>query len=124
MTKKPHEVTTHHDGHGLTEQITVMAMDERGPGGAHHEYHFFNGDEEVGYLQFQKWPRNEPGSTPGVLTVAVLAALVDIQQDFDRGPYPSELGRQAGEKMKSAMKLLKRRADERAERGVLGVSAK
>lgn len=104
-------------------------MDDPGPGGACHRYGFLVASdagelEEVGYLQFQKGPRNEPGSTPGVLTVAVLAALIDIQEAFDAGPYPSAFGRLAGANMRSALELLRMRTDDRANRGVLGVNAK
>lgn len=113
-------VTTHHDGHGLTEHIQVEATDDVGPGGAHHRYEFWHDEDYVGFLQFQRGPRNEEGSIPGVLTVAVLAALIDIQDDFDNGPYPSPEGKEAGEHLKLAMAALRRRADNRAERGVLG----
>lgn len=125
----PKNITTHHDGHGLAESIHVFATDEVGPGGAHHLYQFTvdgvpdGPDETVGFLQFQKGPRNDPNSTPGVLTVAVLAALIDIQDDFDAGPYPSEFGRLAGYHMREALLALRRRADERASRGVLGKNA-
>ena len=34
------DITTHHDGHGLTEHIRVSTTDDIGPGGAHHRYEF------------------------------------------------------------------------------------
>lgn len=123
------EVTLHHDGHGLTEAIHVYAVDEAGPGGASHEYAFFVDEElpgrgitrhHVGELVFQKGSRNEEGSTPGVLSVAVLAALIDQLTDFQAGPYPSEEGANALARLKDALYWLKMRADARAERGVLG----
>lgn len=123
------EVTDHHDGHGLAESIRVFAADEPGPGGACHRYEFFvdqgNGQmEQVGYLQFQKGPRNEEGSTPGVLTVAVLAAMIDQARDFRNGPYASREGSLAQTHMEEALHWLRARADERARRGVLGHNAK
>lgn len=121
----PKQITSHHDGHGLTESILVEAVDEIGPGGAHHEYHFIVDNHDgsfttVGWLQFQKGPRNEPGSTPGVLAVAVLAMLIDQLQDFQNGPYPSPEGAQALADLEQAADWLKTRADQRAARGVLG----
>ena len=119
-------IETHHDGHGLTESIIVLAADEVGPGGAHHRYDFAvqqNVGEpyvNVGYLQFQKGPRNEPGSTPGVLSVAVLAALLDIHRAFQAGEFPSPENAEVIFHIEGAMDALKRRADERATRGVLG----
>lgn len=113
-------ITTHYDGHGLTEAIRVEAAGEPGPGGAYHRYEFWNGSQYVGWLQFQEGPRNEVGSIPGVLTVAVLAALCDIAEDFQAGPYPSNENQQALFHMQEAMRFLRARADERAKRGVLG----
>lgn len=122
------QITTHHDGYGLTEKILVYAVDEVGPGGAHHEYRF---DVEVGnatftsvgWLQFQCGPRDEPGSTPGVLAVAVLAVLIDQLTEFQAGPYPSGWGQEALDYLVSAADSLRKRADERASRGVLGRNA-
>lgn len=128
-----HEVIDHHDGHYLTEAIHVLAVDEPEPGGAHYRYEFYVDDysqietetdppikQQVGYLQFQRGPRNEPSSTPGVLTVAVLAALIDIQRDFQSGPYPSREGEMALQKLQEALLWLRARADDRARREVLG----
>lgn len=119
-------ITTHHDGHGLTENIRIEATDEIGPDGAHHRYEFFIGHDEglelVSILQFQKGPRNEPKSTPGVVSVAVLAALLDIHNDFQAGPFPSPQNAKVIYHITEAMQALKERADERANRGVLGHS--
>jgi hypothetical protein len=127
MSNAGSEVTSHHDGHGLTERIHVIRADEPGPGGAHHLYQFYveagsdNSERDmVGFLQFQKGPRNEEGSTPGVLTVAVLAALIDIAQDFQEGEFPSDENAAALYFMKRALAKYKERADKRAARGVLG----
>lgn len=113
-------LTTHHDGHGLTEDIKVEAVGEVGPGGAYHRYEFWNKEDYVGFLQFQEGPRNEEGSTPGVLSVAVLAVLEDISDAFQHGPYPSDENEEALYHIREAMNSLKKRADNRARRGVLG----
>lgn len=129
------EITTHHDGHGLNERVRVLAVDEPGPGGASHRYEFhrtlsnIEADDAaaaierapvVGFLQFQRGARNEPGSTPGMTTAAVLAALIDHLGAFQSGPYPSRETALVITKLEEALHWLRARADERAARGVLG----
>lgn len=113
-------ITSHHDGHGLTETILVEPVDAVGPGGAHHRYAFHVDGECVGWVQFQKGPRNEPGSTTGVLTGAVLAMLIDIVQDFQSGPFPCHENELVLGNLTSALFYTKQRAHERASRSVLG----
>lgn len=113
------DVTIHHDGHGLNESIVIQA-DEAGPGGASHRYEFWIDGELVGFLQMQKGPRNEPGSTPGLTEAAVLATVIDRLTDFQAGPYPSEEGATALLLVTHALEAIRSRADARAQRGVLG----
>ncbi len=75
-------------------------------------------------LQMQKGPRNEPGSTVGMTTEAVLAVLEDILKGFQRGPYPSREGQQVLTNVHQAMLWCRVRADDRARRSVLGYTAK
>lgn len=122
------DVITHHDGHGLAEAIEIRWLDDVGPGGAHHRYQFVVNDggqqTEVGLIQFQQGPRNEPGSTPGVIGVAVIAMLVDQLEAFQAGPYSSRENALAITKLQEAMFWLRERADNRARRGVLGTYQK
>lgn len=124
------EITTHHDGHGLNELIDVLAEDEA-VNGAHHRYGFYRKSDVpggdtlfVGFLQFQRGARNEPGSTPGLLSTAVLAALIDHHKAFQNGPYPSRENALVITKLEEALHWLRARADERAARGVLGKEQK
>lgn len=126
------EITTHHDGHGLTELIEVAALGEP-EGGAVHRYEFLRRSDAdtkqatratVGFLQFQRGPRGVAGSTPGLLTVAVLAALIDHHKGFQGGPFPSRENALVITKLEEALHWLRARADERAARGVLGQNAK
>lgn len=117
-------VITHHDGHGLNECITITATDEPGPGGAHHVYVATVGDVEVFRLQMQKGPRNEPGSTPGMSTEAVIAVLEDILKDFQAGPFPSREGALTLTHLQQARMWCRERADERARRNALGFNVK
>jgi hypothetical protein len=118
-------IQTHHDGHGLNESIVVQTTDEVGPGGAHHSYTLFkrngsNREQELGYLQFQKGPVDEPGSTSGITEAALLAVLIDRLEAFQAGPYACEENQQALDNLRAAMTAVHARAHARAERGVLG----
>ena len=123
---KETRITTHHDGHGLNESI-IITRDERDPdaGGASHRYTLeFNamtdGLYEVGRLQFQHGPRNEPGSTPGLTDQAVLAVLIDRHEGFQAGPFACSENEHTMHHLREALRSLKERADERASRNVLG----
>lgn len=124
------QITTHHDGHGLAETIRLEA-DEISPdpkhGGASHYYKAFMAPEGssgpygvVLSVQFQKGPRNEPGSIPGVIDGVLLAIVEDRLQCFQAGPFPSPKGTEALLHVQAALRCFKARADERAARGVLG----
>jgi hypothetical protein len=116
-------ITTHHDGHGLTESITIQA-DDAGPGGASHLYSAVIDGEEVASIQYQRGPRNEEGSVPGVLDSVLLAIVADRMAAFQAGPFSSRENALVLTKVQEAMHWLKHRADERARRGVLGTNQK
>lgn len=125
-------ITKHHDGHGLNEQICIFPLEDGELAGSNtaHRYSFSyqspGGESavEIGYLQFQKGPRNVEGSTPGLTANAVLAALVDHLRRFQAGPYASRQTACAITKLEEAMHWIRDRADERARRGVLGTYQK
>lgn len=119
------QITTHHDGFGLNESISVVAVDEPGPGGAHHRYLFdldVKGEHrhEAGYLQFQRGPRNETESVPGVTEGAVLAVVIDRLESFQAGEYACEENAEALRCLHDALDWMRLRTHRRAERGVLG----
>ena len=125
-------ITTHHDGHGLTEDIIILAGGA-GPGGASHDYivQVATGHDEygltyteVGRIQFQCGPRAEAGSIPGLLDSALLAIVADRMESFQAGPYPSRESALTLTKVQEAMHWLRHRADERGRRGVLGTNQK
>lgn len=118
-------IETHHDGHGLNESIEIGAdpQDPNG-GGASHDYTFTMGGVEVGRVQFQHGPRQEPGSTPGITEAALLAVLLDRLTAFQAGPYPCEENAEQIKHLEAALALTKKRADERAARQVLGKNLK
>jgi hypothetical protein len=132
------EITTHHDGHGLAESIAVIA-DAPGPGGASHRYLFvaradeahrgsipgrgsFGWEYPAGYVQFQKGPRHEADSTPGVIESVLLAVLIDRLEAFQAGPYACAENVTVLFHLHAAMGTVKQRAHNRAARGVLGTA--
>lgn len=116
-------IDLHHDGHGLNESIVIQA-DDKGPGGASHLYTMVISGEEVASIQFQRGPRNTPGSTPGVTEAALLAVLIDRLQCFQAGEYACRENAIQITKLEEALHWARARADARAKRGVLGTYAK
>lgn len=116
----------------------VFAVDEPGPGGAHHHYAVFkHGDvtpEELpkrlekddlfynGEIHFQKGPRNDPASTPGVLDTDLLEIVRDRLKDFQNGPFACQSNTDALNHVTAALMCLNARTRDRAERGILGVN--
>lgn len=123
-------IETHHDGHGLNESIIIAAD------AASHYYHAviaapMADDAESGVfptpcvqVQFQHGPRNVEGSTPGATEAVLLAILIDRLRGFQTGPYACKENEEQLAHLKAALAAAKKRADERAARGVLGKNAK
>ena len=117
-------ITSHHDGHGLAESLTIEA-DEPGPGGASHAYLVSRGYPAgivVADIQYQKGPRHEAGSTTGIIDPVLLAIVADRLEAFQAGPFACEENAEALDAVHAAMAAFRRRADERAKRAVLGTS--
>jgi len=124
-------IDTHHDDHGLNESL-VISCDERdveGGGGASHHYVIYRYDhdggsdyshESVARIQFQHGPRNVDGSKHGVTEAALYAVLIDRMEAFQAGPFSCASNAEQLAHLRHCLALTKRRADERAARGVLG----
>ena len=142
-------ITSHHDGHGRMEKLLVLALDEPAtepPGNSsHHLYGFVQAPyalpgvtgeqlaerigevyswDQVGKIQFQRGPFDQPGSTPGTLTTAVIAALVDHLEGFQKGPLANRETALAITHLEIAMWAIRSRADKRAAAGTLGTMGK
>jgi len=74
----------------------------------------------VGFFQMQHGPRNVEGSRPGLITDAILAALIEIMAGFQAGPFKSREGALVITKLGEAALWSHKRARDRAARGVLG----
>lgn len=130
MQSDERQITSHHDGHGLNDSITVIA-DRQTNGGASHRYVAIMPASQTDpgvptplHIQFQQGARNEPGSIPGVTEAVLLAILIDRLQGFQAGPFACTENDEQLVHLESALSATRRRADERAKRGVLGKEQK
>ena len=107
---------------------TVFRNGEPGPGGAFHEYQVvqYLPDESalVTVFHFQKGPRNEPSSEPGVLDVDLLEIVRDRLKCFQSGEFATRENACALTHIEEALMWMNKRKEDRAERGVLGTYQK
>lgn len=101
-----------------------------GPGGAYHEYDIYaaGDDPENGnpliVIQFQKGPRNDPDARNGVLDGDLLEIVRDRLRAFQAGPFATKENACALTHIEEALMWMNKRAEDRAERGVLGTYKK
>ena len=128
----------HHDGHGLNDLMQVYSdmPDDAAGGGAAHRYRVAiditgtssayesgctgKADQTVAEIQFQHGPRHLDASTPGCTEAVILAVLIDRYRCFQKGPFACPENAETLEHIEAALAAQRRRADERAARGVLG----
>lgn len=109
---------------GLNEVYTVG---ETGPGGAYHEYAVaIAGDASasLSHIQFQKGARNDPESAHGVLDGDLLEIVRHRLQMFQKGDFATRENACALTHIEEALMWMNKRAEDRAERGVLGTYSK
>ena len=103
---------------------TVVRKDEKGPGGGYHEYSIrpvgFESQLELAHIEFQKGPRNAPDAKHGVTDQDLLEIVRDRLAAFQQGDLPSRETACALTHVEEALMWLNKRAEDRAERGVLG----
>jgi hypothetical protein len=118
----------HHDGHGLNESIVIKTDAPDQSGAAHlYEAHIEQPEIDgwqVARIQFQKGPRNVPGSLAGMTEASLLAILIDRLRGFQSGPYSCRENAIQLTKLEEVLHWTKARADARAKRGVLGQNIK
>lgn len=121
------KIEKQYDDHGLDEKLKITASPTNNTGSSHtYSFGLDDGRQEkmVGLLAFQSGPRFEPGSRDGLSSMSVLAVMIDHLSGFQNGPFPSECTEEAVGHLNAALSALRRRADERARRGVLGKNEK
>ncbi len=102
----------------------VFYEDEEGPGGGRHNYSVVRDNWVVCNIQFQKGPRNDENSTPGVLEADLLEIVRSRLQFFQKGEYATRENACALTHIEEALMWLNKRVEDRAERGVLGTMNK
>lgn len=109
----------------------VFRIGEPGPGGAYHEYDIYPvsslpNDTEIplACIEFQKGARKDPNARHGILDSDLLEIARDRLKAFQDGPFATRENEIALQHIESALLWLAKRADERAERNVLGTMEK
>ena len=107
----------------LNEVFAVGPVD---PAGARSKYHVIRPDEAtntgefVAEIQFQQGPRNDPAAVEGVTDTDLLEMVRDRLQAFQDGAFSCHENEMALIFIEMALCYLNKRAEDRAERGVLG----
>lgn len=105
----------------------VYRCGDIGPGGAYHDYGVAavgEGYTGIVYIPFQRGPRNEEGGRKGVLDGDLLEIVRDRLRCFQAGDYACEENAQALRHIEEALMWMNKRAEDRAERNVLGTYQK
>jgi hypothetical protein len=105
----------------------VFRDDDVGPGGAYHLYSVKqnnNGYIGTHRIQFQCGPRGVGDSKTGVLDGDLLEIVRDRLSCFQKGEYATRENAIALTHIEEALLWMAKRADDRAERNVLGTMEK
>ena len=102
----------------------VYYEDVEGPGNGRHIYYVTRENNILLDCQFQKGPRNDENSIPGVLESDLLEIVRSRLQFFQKGEYATRENACALTHIEEALMWLAKRADDRAEQGKLGTMKK
>lgn len=106
----------------------VYAVDEKGNGGANHEYLIRTSldgcIQDLASVQFQNGARKETGSIHGVIDTDLLEVVRDRLKSFQSGPFASRENACALTHIEEALMWMNRRVEDRIERNVLGTNNK
>ena len=105
----------------------VYALDGRGNGNAYHRYSISTAQEPSDILveiQFQNGPRNQEGSTRGIIDTDLLEIVRDRMIGFSQGEYATRENAIALTHIEEALLWLNKRVEDRIERGVMGTMKK
>lgn len=104
---------------------TVFVVDEKGNGGAHHNYEIdFQDGNGVCNIQFQNGARKEPNSIHGVLDTDLLEIVRHRLQCFQQGDFATRENAIALTHIEEALLWMNKRVEDRIERNVLGTMNK
>jgi len=105
----------------------VYAIDEKGNGGAHHNYSISGTDEPstiYAVIQLQNGARKLEGSIHGVLDTDLLEIVRHRLQCFQQGEFSTRDNAIALTHIEEALMWMNRRVEDRIERNVLGTNNK
>lgn len=111
----------------------IFVDPEVGPGNGRHIYFIQREEFPVGQpkqmisiaeIKFQKGARNDPGSVSGVLDGDLLEIVRDRLKAFQAGEYATRENACALTHIEEALMWMNKRAEDRAERNVLGTMKK
>ncbi len=115
---------------GTKKYTYVEVMDEPGAGGANHNYEIMDsrraGSERpkaLGIINFQNGPILEAGVN-GVMNEDLIAIVIDRMQGFQSGQYACRENAIALTKLEESLMWLRKRTQDREDRGVEGTSSK
>lgn len=111
---------------GSKKYTYVEAADERGAGNANHFYNVYGKEEGkphavLGQIKFQNGPIKEAGVN-GVMNEDLIAIVIDRMQGFQAGQYSCRENAIALTKLEEALMWLRKRTQDREDRGVEGTS--
>lgn len=98
----------------------VFAKDEKGAGGANHEYVVHITPTEDAVITFQNGPRKEQGSVHGLVDQDLLEIVKDRLTGFQEGDFASEYNAKALYHLNKALEAMNQRVEDRIKRNVLG----
>ena len=120
-------IFTHHDGHGLNEKLYLSARDIHN--GVAYDYSIIYDGRDgtmptlAGRVAYQRGPHGPNCEHPGVTELAVLAIVEDRLSCHQEGPFACEENKVALQHIRAAMRIMKERADRRANHGTLNTMA-
>lgn len=100
----------------------ILRSDNEGPGGGYHDYTVMDVDRKsvIAQIKFQEGARNDPNARDGVLDADLLEIVRDRLVAFNKGEFATRENACAITHIEEALMWMAKRADDRAERGVLG----
>ena len=118
------EITTHKTNE-CNSQITILAIDGPGNGGADHAYSICvpGGDPGDVRINFQNGPIKEAGVN-GLTHEVLIAIVIDRLQSFQKGEFACRENALALTKLDESAHWLNHRTQQRLARGVEGTHAK
>jgi hypothetical protein len=121
------EKLTSHQVNPANDLLEIIAADDHGSGGAHHEYLLYwpdkNSNLRTARISFQNGPIKESGVN-GVTHEALLAIVRHRLEHYQSGPFACEENGKALEAVVAAQTALLSRTIARMNRGVEGTHQK